>query len=157
MIRLLTKDDQNQVENMMAGHPLQFPKFIIEQYPKRWNDFLVNQDDKHSCYFVALTDNSEIVGHAGYMYNVEVGLFEIVGVVASNKVQRQGLGKSLINTICNRLVELGEKQVILYTLGHVGNEGTLTFYRNIGFEMTSFEKDFFQNDYSRVTFMKSLK
>jgi predicted GNAT family acetyltransferase len=141
---------------MMAGHPLQFPKFIIGQYPERWNSFLVNQDDKQSCYFVASSGNV-IVGHAGYMCNDEAGLFEIVGVVVSSQFQRQGLGKTLIQTICDKLLELGEKQVILYTLGHVGNEGTLSFYRNIGFEMSNFEKDFFRSGYSRVTFMKSLQ
>ncbi|GFN31347.1 GNAT family N-acetyltransferase [Paenibacillus xylaniclasticus] len=157
MIRLLTKDDQYKVEYIMADHPLQFPKFIIEQYPNRWDDFLLNQDVKHSCYIVALTDNGQIVGHAGYIYNDEVGLYEIVGVCVSKNYQRQGLGKTLINTICDKLLGMGEDQVILYTLGHVGNEDTLTFYRNIGFEMTNFEKDFFQTDYSRVTFMRSLK
>lgn len=141
----------------MGGHPLQFPTFIIGQYPERWNNFLVHQDDKQSHYIVALAEDGEVVGHAGYIFNDEVRLFEIVGVAVSNKAQRQGLGKMLIHTICNKLLQLGETQVILYTLGHVGNQGTLDFYRSLGFEMTKFEKDFFQSDYSRVTFLKSLK
>ncbi|WP_199616157.1 hypothetical protein [Paenibacillus alkalitolerans] len=52
--------------------------------------------------------------------------------------------------------DLGSKQVILYTLGHVGNEATLLFYRKIGFEMVKYEKDFFRPGYDKVTLVKHI-
>jgi ribosomal protein S18 acetylase RimI-like enzyme len=139
----------------MAGHPLQFPKFIINQYPQRWRSFL--QNASRCAYFVACTDTGEPIGHAGYIFNEEVGLYEIVGVAVSNSFQRRGIGKALIHTICTNLREIGSVQIILYTLGHVGNEDTLTFYRNIGFELFNYETNFFRADYHRVTFIKSIE
>ena len=73
-----------------------------------------------------------------------------------NDCQRQGIGKALINMICNEIKKVNEKMVILYTLGHVGNEDTINFYRNIGFDMVNHENDFFQKGYHRVTFIKKL-
>ncbi|XEC94543.1 GNAT family N-acetyltransferase [Paenibacillus tarimensis] len=156
IIRLLEKNDQIHIKEIMAGHPLQFPRFIAEKYPLRWNTFLAGQDDTLCGYYVAVSNTGEVTGHAGYIFNDELGLYEIVGVAVSNKAQRQGIGKALINHLCDKLTELGIKQVILFTLGHVENEAALLFYRNIGFEMTNYEKDFFRTDYHRVTYVKAL-
>ncbi len=138
----------------MAEHPLQFPAFVRSRYPERWNEYLNARDDRRSGYYVAQAD--EVAGHAGYVLNEEAGLYEIVGVAVSKNRQRQGIGVQLIKTICNKLHSLGEDQVILYTLGHIGNEDTLHFYRNIGFKETLLEKDFFKADFHRVTFIKDL-
>lgn len=155
-IRSLEINDQIHIEKIMAGHPLQFPKFIIERYPQRWEAFFTIKDNKMCGYYVALAENDEVVGHAGYIFNKELGLYEIVGVVVSKKFQRKGIGNALINKVSSKLSELGKMQLILYTLGHVGNEASLSFYRSIGFEMINYEKDFFRADYHRVTFVKAL-
>lgn len=105
---------------------------------------------------MATKQGNEIFGHAGYLFNSEIGLYEIVGVAVKKGVQRQGIGKSLISTICNSVRERNEKRIILFTLGHVGNEDTITFYRNIGLELINYEKDFFHSEYHRVTFIKNL-
>ncbi|MFC3746201.1 GNAT family N-acetyltransferase [Paenibacillus sp. GCM10012306] len=154
-IRSLVKNDQVHVEKIMTEHPLQFPKFIIDKYPPRWHTFLIVQDYELCGYYVSLANTGEVIGHAGYILNDELGLYEIVGVAVSKNFQRQGIGNALINHICGKISELGNKQVILYTLGHVGNEATLMFYRNIGFEMVNYEKDFFESDYDRVTFART--
>ncbi|MVO98281.1 GNAT family N-acetyltransferase [Paenibacillus lutrae] len=156
LIRLLEKNDQIHVEEIMAGHPLQFPKFIIDKYPPRWNAFLTVQDYNLHGYHVTLANSCEVTGHAGYVFNDELGLHEIVGVAVSQHFQRQGIGNALIKQVCDKITELGNKQVILYTLGHAGNEATLSFYRNLGFEMVNFEKDFFEYGYHRITFLKSI-
>jgi len=156
IIRLLEKSDQAHVEEIMTEHALQFPKFIIDKYPPRWNTFLTIQDLEQCGYYVAQESTGEIMGHAGYIFNAELGLYEIVGVAVSKNYQRRGIGNALIKRICDRITELGQKQVILYTLGHEGNEATLLFYKNIGFEMSAYEKDYFATDYHRVTFIKVL-
>jgi N-acetylglutamate synthase-like GNAT family acetyltransferase len=155
-IRLLERNDQLLVEQIMAGHPLQFPPFVIERYPDRWHSFLTVQNNKQCGYYVALANSGDVVGHAGYLMNEELALYEIVGVAVSQKNQRQGIGRALIDNICNKICELGMNQVILYTLGHAGTEDTLSFYRGNGFEMMNFENDFFRADYHRVTFVKAL-
>lgn len=154
IIRLLEDSDRSHVENIMAGHPLQFPKFIIEKYPLRWSDFLEKQDHKICGYYVAHTDI--IVGHAGYIFDVEKDHYEIVGVAVHKEYQRKGTGKVLLDTICNKVRLLGGNKVILDTLGHIGNENTLNFYHNIGYEQVNFERNFFTTDYHRVTFVKKL-
>jgi len=156
-IRLLEHKDQNNIEKIMSEYPLQFPTFIIDQYPARWSTFLVPREENEAeGYYVAIGDNDEIIGHAGYLYNDELGLYEIVGVVVKKGAQRQGIGVALINTILDKMEIMNEKKIILYTLGHVGNEDTIKFYQNIGFDLTAYEMDFFRMDYHRVTFVKTL-
>lgn len=156
MIRSLESNDLAQVEAIMSGHSLQFPEFIRSQYPPRWSTFLTVKNDKQCGYFVAVAGNGEVTGHAGYIFNEEHGQYEIVGVVVSDQYQRQGIGKALITHIFTKIKEFGNKQVFLYTLGHVDNEATLKFYSHIGFTKTNYESDFFQAGYHRVTFIKDL-
>ncbi|OAB40293.1 GNAT family N-acetyltransferase [Paenibacillus antarcticus] len=156
-IRLIERHDQKEVVDIMKEHPLQFPNFIIKQYPIRWSSLLRSSvENNKSRFYVAYNESDTIVGHAGYIFNSEENLYEIVGVAVKINCQRQGIGKALINMICNEVKKLNEKKIILYTLGHVGNEDTLTFYRNIGFNLINYENDFFQKDYHRVTFTKRL-
>lgn len=151
-IRLLEDKDRSQVKDIMASHPLQFPEFIIDKYPQRWSDFMEIKDHKNCGYYVAHSDI--ILGHAGYIFDVETSFYEIVGVAVHKECQRKGIGKSLLDTICNQVHLIGGKQVILHTLGHIGNEKTLIFYQSTGFQQVNFEKDFFKSDYHRVTFVK---
>ena len=153
-IRLLEDSDQIHVKNIMANHPLQFPKFIIDKYPLRWSAFLEKQDPKISDYYVVHSDI--ILGHAGYIFDEEKGFYEIVGVVVHKECQRKGIGKTLLDTICNKVRLLDGNKVFLSTLGHVGNENTLKFYHNLGYEQVSFENDFYTKDYHKVTFVKEL-
>ncbi|MGO4349041.1 GNAT family N-acetyltransferase [Paenibacillus sp. MCAF9] len=154
-IRLFEHNDRQDVINILSEHPLQFPDFVIERYPPRWADF-AKAPAGQSQYYVAYSDDNQITGHAGYLFNNEVGLYEIVGVVVKKDFQRAGVGKALLSTICNKVNELKEKEIILYTLGHPGNEDTITFYQRIGFEVSLYEKDYFSSGYDRVTFIKQL-
>lgn len=154
LIRPLEANDQHAVDQIMAEHPLQFPKFVRSRYPERWSEYLTSNSDSRSGYYIAQAD--EVLGHAGYVYNDDVGMYEIVGVAVSKNHQRQGIGIQLIKKVCNKMQSLGAHQVILYTLGHTGNEDTLKFYRKIGFRETNYERDFFRPEFHRVTFMKDL-
>lgn len=153
VIRPLETHDQQLVEQMMTEYPLQFPKFIINQYPSRWAAYLESSHNR-SGYFVVAADT--ILGHAGYNYNEQLEMYEIVGVVIKKDRQRQGIGNKLIEAICNQIQSLGDNQVVLYTLGHPGNEDTLNFYRNIGFNEGKWETDYYDSGYHRVIFMKDL-
>lgn len=152
-IRLLEHKDQSRIETIMSEYPLQFPNIIIEKYSARWSKFI---DTKKDGYFIAISDYDEIIGHAGYLFNEESGLYEIVGVVVKKGFQRKGIGLALINTICNSVKKMNEEKIILYTLGHVGNEATIKFYASIGFDVVAYEKDFYRINYHRVTFAKNL-
>ncbi|NIK69457.1 GNAT family N-acetyltransferase [Paenibacillus sp. BK720] len=156
LIRQLLQTDQDRVIPMLEEYPLQFPPFVIARYPVRWADYFASSpSSSRSDYFVA-EDKGEVVGHSGYMFNDEAGLYEIVGVVVKQSAARKGVGRALLSEICDRLKELGEEQVILYTLGHPGNRGTIDFYSSIGFNLVNEEKDFFAVGYDRVTFTKLL-
>lgn len=157
-IRLLENKDMSAVEKIMEEHPLQFPRMIIDKYPIRWRNFLGSiSDTKMNGYYVAYTEIDTIIGHAGYVYDNKTDLYEIVGVVVKRDFMRQGIGKKLIHSICKKVKELGERKVILYTLGHPGNETTITFYENLGFELVNYERDFFIPNFHRVTFIKIIE
>jgi len=156
-IRLFECQDHAHVVAMMSEHPLQFPTFIIEKYPVRWSKFLESKGDiRANSYYVVIDDDDKVLGHAGYIFNQEADCFEIVGVAVKKDHQRLGIGRLLIHTICDKINDLGSNEVILYTLGHVDNEATIAFYRNLGFEIINYEQDFFTTDYDRVTFAKKL-
>ncbi|CAM3178679.1 GNAT family N-acetyltransferase [Paenibacillus lupini] len=153
-IRRLQQNDQQDVIHIFEEYPLQFPSFVVARYPVRWREYFTTSSYK-SEYYIAEEDGI-VCGHTGFIYNDEAGLYEIVGVVVKNSAARKGIGRALISSICDRLRELNEEKVILYTLGHPGNEGTIDFYRNIGFDLIKEEQDFFTEGYHRVTFMKIL-
>ena len=153
-IRPLVISDPPFVKSIMAEHTLQFPYFIIDQYPARWRECLESAEGTKCGYYVAHTET--ILGHGGYMYRDELGLCELVGIVVKKDCRRRGIGVSMIDTLCSKVRELGGSKVILYTLGHIGNEETLTFYRRIGFEEVNHEPDYFMPGYHRVTFTKDV-
>ncbi|MDQ0225814.1 GNAT family N-acetyltransferase [Metabacillus niabensis] len=156
-IRLLVSEDQDEVKKLMEDHPLQFPSFIIDKYPQRWSNFLkLKSNRKSNGYYVAYTEANQIIGHAGYRYDEVTGLYEIVGVVVKRDFKRKGIGKALIETICMQVEKLGERKVILYTLGHRENEATIIFYKHIGFQLVKYEKDFFIPGFHRVTFVRTM-
>ncbi|WP_282935898.1 GNAT family N-acetyltransferase [Paenibacillus sp. RC67] len=155
-IRFFQQSDSAQVQTIMSEHTLQFPKFVVRQYPGRWDAFLTSMDLSKNGYYVAFDTDGALLGHAGYLFNELMGLYEIVGVVVRIDRQGQGIGKAMLETICLAIAEFGEKQVVLFTLGHSGNEATIAFYQHNGYEMINVEHDFYRTDFHRVTFTKQL-
>ena len=98
--RRIEGKDTEKVKSLMKQYPLQFPRFVINYYPDRWSNYFneVNQSE----YWVAIIDD-EVVGHAGYLYNSDMSSYEIVGVVVSSQYKRKGIGKSLLQIICERI------------------------------------------------------
>ncbi|WP_337032593.1 GNAT family N-acetyltransferase [Paenibacillus illinoisensis] len=151
--RQLEPQDPELVKRLMEEYALQFPAFIIDLYPERWASYMNHSSDSE--YWVAVEMN-QIVGHAGFMYNNDEKSYEIVGVVVSPRHLRKGIGKTLLDHVCDAIRERGITEVMLHTLGHPGNEDTLVFYKSIGYSVSKLEKDYFQTGYSRVEFRKSL-
>lgn len=155
-IRALQQGEQAAVLGLMNEHTLQFPDFVKARYPERWDRFL-NHGDACDCgYFVYVNEAREVLGHTGFLYNKEVQLYEIVGVVVKKGSQRLGIGKQLLDDICTRIASLGAEQVILYTLDHADSQAALHFYRDIGFAVARHEADYFHPGFHRVTFAKEL-
>ncbi len=140
---------------IMKEYPIQFPTFVIDRYSLRWAHFVTNEGESKSNFYVA-TKFNKVIGHSGFIYNIEKNMYEIVGVVVSKDYSRQGIGRELLEIICSCIKKLGSQKVILYTLGHPENQGTIDFYKSIGFELVDFEEDFFVQGYSRVTFFRNL-
>ncbi|AOZ90777.1 GNAT family N-acetyltransferase [Paenibacillus crassostreae] len=108
--RRIEEIDTETIRSLMEHYSLQFPRFIINYYPERWSKYLKEQNDSE--YWVATIDD-EVVGHAGYLYNVELKLYEIVGVVVSSQHQRKGIGKQLLHILCDRVRDRGMNKVAL--------------------------------------------
>lgn len=107
-------------------------------------------------YFVFIDESKDVLGHTGYLFNEDVQLYEIVGVVVKKGSRRLGIGKRLLDDICARIASLGANQVILYTLDHADSQDALHFYRNVGFTVARHEVDYFHPGFHRVTFVKEL-
>jgi len=155
-IRPIEKDDPEAVKNVMSEHTLQFPDFIINKYPERWEAYLNSVHTRDSAYFVAADEDGTIIGHAGHIYDANQNLYEIVGVAVTKDQNRRGIGRALIQAVCANISDKGGNRVILYTLGHEGNQGTLNFYSQLGFELAEHEPDYFSPGYHRVTYKKTL-
>jgi len=130
-IRTIIENDIPNVLSLMGQYRLQYPNFVRDLYPTRWSDFLSYNGFDNSEYIVAINEDSEVLGHAGFLYNSELKMPEIVGVVVSRNYSKQGIGKELIKTLCSHLQEKGQDKVILFTLGHPENKGTIQFYKSI--------------------------
>ncbi|WP_054403182.1 GNAT family N-acetyltransferase [Paenibacillus solani] len=154
-IQVFSHENADAVIHLMKENSFQFPDMVIERYPDRWRQFIETPTSQSHYYVARLGD--KIVGHAGYIWNDEDSIFEIVGVVVSLNKQRQGIGQRLIEWICQDLKLKGEQQVFLTTLGHERNEGTVAFYERLGFENVKNEQDYFTEGYSRITFWKKLE
>ncbi|MDH6670745.1 GNAT superfamily N-acetyltransferase [Paenibacillus sp. LBL] len=152
--RLLQEQDCKLVLELMGRHPLQFPGFVQRLYPERWNLYLKHKDDAK--YWVAVRDTEDVVGHAGYIWNSDLKRYEIVGVVVSPLYQRQGIGAGILDAVCAGIRDRGHFTAVLFTLGHPGNEGTLNFYKRLGYQQTRYELNYFAEGYSRVGFERTL-
>jgi Acetyltransferases len=153
--RQFREEDSESVRSMMREYPIQFPTFVIDRYPLRWAQFVTNGDESKS-HFIVATKLNKVIGHSGYIYNTELNMYEIVGVVVSKDYSRNGIGRELLAIISSSINQHGSQKVFLYTLGHPENQGTINFYKSIGFELVNYEEDFFAQGYSRVTFLKEL-
>lgn len=139
----------------MREYELQFPQFVINYYPERWSNYFDGISESE--FWVATTLEDRVIGHAGHIFNSELSMYEIVGVVVSKEYKRKGVGRELLKIVCSQIQKKNQNKVVLFTLGHPGNEATMDFYDSIGYIKTNYEEDFFREGYSRVTYMKEFK
>lgn len=155
-IRPFKRGDENAVCAIMAEHSVQFPKFKINKYIQRWNECLSKDEMDYSAYYVVTNHEGKVIGHAGYFFNEELGMHEIVGVAVKKSWQRLGVGKILLDTICDSLAQLGKSKVMLYTLDLPDTGPALSFYKELGFDTIKYEENFYIPGYHRITLLKSL-
>ena len=72
-IRTIHEQDTEAVKSIMRQYELQFPEFVINYYPDRWDNYF--NGSSSSEYWVAVCDD-EVVGHVGYLFNNELNLYD---------------------------------------------------------------------------------
>ncbi|WP_128103201.1 N-acetyltransferase [Paenibacillus sp. DCT19] len=155
-IRLLQMHDQPAVLAMMKDHDFQFPLFIREQYPERWETYVNMMDEYFSAYYV-MTDESDVaIGHAGYIFQPNINSYEIVGVVTSKAHLRQGVACALISKICTKINEFGCSEVVLYTLDHEKNQAALLFYERLNFQRELLDMNYYASGFHRLALVRTL-
>lgn len=155
-IRLFQAHDQPAVLKMMKDHDFQFPPFIRDQYPARWDSYLEMTDERISAYYVMVNETDVVIGHAGYILQPTVNRYEIVGVVTCKSHLRQGVARTLITKICTKIAEFGCSDVMLYTLDHEENEAALVFYERMKFQRDGVDMDYYTSGFHRVSLVKTL-
>jgi RimJ/RimL family protein N-acetyltransferase len=155
-IRLFQAIDQPAVLKMMTDHDFQFPSFIRDQYPTRWDSFLKMTDERISAYYVMVDEADVVIGHAGYIFQPTVNRYEIVGVVTSKSHLRQGVARALITKICIKIAEFGCSDVMLYTLDHEENEAALVFYERMNFKKEGVDLNYYTSGFHRLSLVKTL-
>ena len=91
--------------------------FSKEEQAQDWHELLASSTDE--LLFIATTDSGECVGYAlARPGRGEISTYdsELVAVHVRRVVQRQGIGKSLIAAIAQRLKEQGRKSLMLWVL-----------------------------------------
>ncbi|WP_127544595.1 N-acetyltransferase [Paenibacillus amylolyticus] len=155
-IRLFQAIDQPAVLKMMTDHDFQFPSFIRDQYPARWDLFLKMTDERISAYYVMVDEADVVIGHAGYIFQPTVNRYEIVGVVTCKSHLRQGVARGLITKICIKIAEFGIGDVMLYTLDHEENEAALVFYERMNFQKEGVDMNYYTSGFHRLSLVKTL-
>ncbi|MDR6724418.1 GNAT superfamily N-acetyltransferase [Paenibacillus amylolyticus] len=155
-IRLFQALDMPVVLKMMKDHDFQFPAFIREQYPSRWDSYLDMPDERIHAYYVMLDEADMVIGHAGYILQPTVNRYEIVGVVTCKSHLRQGVAHRLISKICTKITELGCGDVMLYTLDHEKNQAALAFYERMKFQRECVDMNYYTSGFHRLALVKTL-
>jgi ribosomal protein S18 acetylase RimI-like enzyme len=84
------------------------------------------------------------------------GTYDLYWIATHPGFRGRGLGRALIESIENAIAESGGRLLVAETSAKKSYEGTIEFYRHLGFEATSHIKDFYDVGDDRLIFVKRL-
>ncbi|WP_010676780.1 GNAT family N-acetyltransferase [Bacillus timonensis] len=137
-IRLLNKDENPPLDLLLAADP---SRKIVEEYVKRGDCFIVENDRKVVGVFVLLPTRPETV--------------ELVNVSVAEKHQGKGIGKMLVMNAIQTAKGKGYKTIEIGT----GNSsiGQFALYQKCGFRITGIDRDFFIRHYQEEIFENGIQ
>jgi ribosomal protein S18 acetylase RimI-like enzyme len=82
------------------------------------------------------------------------GTYDLYWIATHPRSRGRGFGRALIACIENKIMETGGRLLVAETSAKKSYEGTIEFYRRLGFEAASHIKDFYDVGDDRLIFVK---
>lgn len=122
-----------------------------ELFTSAWSesDFLYEILHNDFSFNYVLEDNGYIVGYIGVWIMYEQSQITTIGV--DPKYQRQGLGKSMMNTVIDIVSQQGCETISLEV--RISNQKAIALYENLGFQTVSIRKDYYQDNHEDAYLM----
>lgn len=112
----------------------------VMSMPWSYESFLEAAESDHTLFIVA-DDNGKIAGFA--VFYITSPEAELPDIVVSKEYRRQGVGRQLLRTSIDTLVEQGITDIFLEVREH--NEPARLLYKSFEFVETGLRKNFYEN------------
>ena len=114
-----------------------------QNFSDGWSETALREelDNPYAMYLVAIDEDSNVVGAAGYIQSMDEA--DIMNVSVLESVRRQGIASKLLT----RLIDIGkERGINAFTLEvREANTSARALYEKFGFENAGVRKDFYTN------------
>lgn len=122
-----------------------------ELFTSAWSesDFLYEILHNDFSFNYVLEDDGYIVGYIGVWIMYEQSQITTIGV--DPKYQRQGLGKTMMNTVIDIANQQGCETMSLEV--RISNQKAIALYENLGFQIVSIRKDYYQDNHEDAYLM----
>ena len=114
-----------------------------ESFSTPWTEklFYDEVENPRTVYFVAVTDNGEIVGYGGMWHVVDEG--QITNIAVKKNCRGEGVGSKLLESLI-KWAKNNEILVIQLELRE-GNAAAFGLYKKYGFSVVGKRKDYYKN------------
>ncbi len=121
-------------------------------------DIYLNDPDQKD-YYIAVAEDSASVVHAYACWGpvpLTQGTYDLYWIATHPNARGRGFGQALMDFVERNVLKLKGRLLVVETSAKDSYEGTITFYRRLGYEETSRIKDFYDVGDDRLIFVKWL-
>lgn len=119
-------------------------------------DIYLNQKGQKDYQFFVTTESEKLSAFICFgptpMTN---GMFDLYWIGTSDKFQRKGLARNLIDYFCNYLKNNNGRKIRIETSSKESYSGTLSFYRSLSFTQEAIIKDFYDLNDDLIIYTKT--
>ena len=132
-----------------------FGNILQDEFDDFWNTNILREEvlNKDRKFFVAKSEDGEILGFAGVLINFD--FIEIMNIVVKKKYRKKGIGKELLEKIIDFSIE--ENFDIIDLEVNSKNEPAINLYRKFGFKEVGLRRKYYNNIDDAILMEKNIK
>ena len=132
-----------------------FGNILQDEFDDFWNTNILREEvlNKDRKFFVAKSEDGEILGFAGVLINFD--FIEIMNIVVKKKYRKKGIGKELLEKIIDFSIEKNFDIIDLEV--NSKNEPAINLYRKFGFKEVGLRRKYYNNIDDAILMEKNIK